>query len=181
MPEKRRWQDVEGLETVQTIVRKCLPQWDTGLRPVQLELVSAIPDGDDVLCCAATGDGKSCAFSVPPIILREYNEHPGLYVAGLPTRKRPIAVVITPTKGLAENLVHELSLLGVSAFSYCSETLTEAHTIFPRCCHGFRDKPRHRCSHVIVLFPFVWFPCLPLVEAEKWFPDSLRVRIAARA
>ncbi|KAF4622465.1 hypothetical protein D9613_009317 [Agrocybe pediades] len=126
MPEKRRWQDIEGLETVQTIVRKCLPQWDTGLRPVQLELVSAILDGDDVLCCAATGDGKSCAFSVPPIILREYNEHPGLYVAGLPTRKRPIAVVIKPTKGLAENLVHELSLLGVSAFSYYSEALTEA-------------------------------------------------------
>ncbi|KAF9549601.1 hypothetical protein CPC08DRAFT_699473 [Agrocybe pediades] len=117
MLEKRRRQDIEGLETVQTIAQKCLPQWHTGLRPVQLELVSGILDGDDVLCCAPTCDGRSCAFSVPPIVLREYNEHPGLYVAGLPTRKRPIAV---------ENLVHELSLLGVSAFSYCSEALTEA-------------------------------------------------------
>ncbi|KAF9563026.1 hypothetical protein CPC08DRAFT_633393 [Agrocybe pediades] len=71
--------------------------------------------------------GKSCAFSVPPIVLREYNKNQDLYVTGLPTRKRPIAVVITPTKGLAGNLVHELSLLGVSAFSYCSESLTEAH------------------------------------------------------
>jgi hypothetical protein len=62
---------------------------------------------------------------------------------GLPTRAKPIGVVITPTKGLANNIVcsfaaffihlftarykvDELSKLNVSGFSYCSETLTEA-------------------------------------------------------
>ena len=69
-----------------------------GLHPVQLELVSAIPDGQDILCCTATGNGKSAAFAVPALVLLKYNAHPDAYPAGLPTRKRPIGVVITPTR-----------------------------------------------------------------------------------
>ena len=101
-----RWQDPIGLETIQTIVKKLIPTWMDGLHPVQLELVSAILDGQDILCCTATGDGKSAAFAVPALVLLEYNAHPDAYPAGLPTRKRPIGVVITPTKGLANNIVH---------------------------------------------------------------------------
>jgi superfamily II DNA/RNA helicase len=100
-----RWQDPSGLETINTIVEKLIPTWTDGLHAVQLELVSAILDGKDVLCCTATGDGKSAAFSVPTLVLSEYNKHPEAYVAGLPTRKRPIGVVVTPTKGLADNIV----------------------------------------------------------------------------
>ena len=102
------WQDPIGLETIQTIVKKIIPTWTDGLHPVQLELVSAILDGQDILCCTATGDGKSAAFAVPALVLLEYNAHPDAYPAGLPTRKRPIGVVITPTKGLAINIVHFL-------------------------------------------------------------------------
>jgi superfamily II DNA/RNA helicase len=58
-------------------------------------------DGDDVLCCTATGDGKSAAFYVPILVINEYNAHPHLYPAGLPTKLGPVGVVITPTKGLA--------------------------------------------------------------------------------
>ena len=86
-----RWQDPIGLETIQTIVKKT---WTDGLHPVQLELVSGILDGQDILCCA--------------LVLLECNAHPDAYPAGLPTRKRPIGVVITPTKGLANNIVHFL-------------------------------------------------------------------------
>ncbi|KAF8219123.1 hypothetical protein L208DRAFT_1343138, partial [Tricholoma matsutake] len=59
-------------------------------------------------------------------ILTEYNRHLDKYPAGLPTRKRPIGVVITPMKGLTNNIVFELSKLNISAFSYCHETLSKA-------------------------------------------------------
>ncbi|PPQ98765.1 hypothetical protein CVT26_014348 [Gymnopilus dilepis] len=126
MSAKPRWQDPDGLTTINTIVKKLVPSWTNGLHPVQLELVSAILDGEDVLCCTATGNGKSAAFAIPPIVLLEYNRSPGIYTAGLPTRTKPIGVVITPTKGLADNIVHGLSEMNVSGLSYCKETLTEA-------------------------------------------------------
>ena len=103
-----RWQDPEGLNTINTIVKKLIPKWTNGLHAVQLNLVSAILDGKHVLLCTATGDGKSAAFSIPTLVLLEYNKHPESYVAGLPTRKQPIGVVVTPTKGLADNIVYYL-------------------------------------------------------------------------
>ncbi|KIJ92170.1 hypothetical protein K443DRAFT_108621, partial [Laccaria amethystina LaAM-08-1] len=118
MARQPRWQDPEGLNTINTIVKKLVPNWTNGLHAVQLELVSAILDGKDSLCCTATGEGKSAAFSIPTLVLLEYNKHPNTYVAGLPTRKRPIGVVVTPTKGLADNIVHELLKLNISGFSY---------------------------------------------------------------
>jgi superfamily II DNA/RNA helicase len=111
MAQGPRWQDPVGLETINTIVKKLIPTWTNGLHEVQLELVSAMLDREDVLCCTATGDGKSAAFSVPSIVLLEYNKHPEAYVAGLPSRKRPIGVVITPTKGLADNIVRLIEIL----------------------------------------------------------------------
>jgi superfamily II DNA/RNA helicase len=105
MASRARWQDPIGLETINTIVKTLIPTWTDGLHSVQLELISTILDGQDILCCTATGDGKSAAFSIPCLVLMEYNEHPNQYPAGLPTRKRPIGVVITPTKGLANNIV----------------------------------------------------------------------------
>jgi len=100
------WQDPISLETIQTIVRMIIPTWRDGLHPVQLKLVSSILDGQDIFCCTATGDRKSAAFAIPGLILAKYNAHPDAYPARLPTQKRPIGVVITPTKGLANNIVH---------------------------------------------------------------------------
>ena len=74
------------------------------LHPVQLELVSAVLNSHNILCCTATGDGKSAAFTIPGLVLK-YNAHLDAYPAGLPTWKRPIGVVITPTKGLSNNII----------------------------------------------------------------------------
>ena len=90
---------------IKTIIKKLIPNWMNRLHVVQLELVAAILDGKSVLCCTVTGDRKSAAFLVSILVLLEYNKHPEVYVAGLPTRKQPIRVVITPTKGLADNIV----------------------------------------------------------------------------
>jgi hypothetical protein len=80
-------------------MKKLIPAWKDGL-----DLASAKLGGDDILCCTTTGDGKSAAFSVP-ILLTEYNKNPALYAAGLPTRSNPVGVIVTPTKGLAANIV----------------------------------------------------------------------------
>jgi len=69
MPQGPCWQDLSGFETIKTIVKKLIPTWMNGLHVVQLKLISAILDGKDVLCCTATGDGKSAAFSVPTLVL----------------------------------------------------------------------------------------------------------------
>ena len=100
-----RWQDPVGLETLNVIVKKTVPAWTNGLNPFQLEVVSGILDGKDILCCTATGDGKSAAFAIPCLVLLEYNKNPQVYPTGLPTRTTPIGIVITPTKGLANNIV----------------------------------------------------------------------------
>ena len=91
--------------TINTIVKKLIPRWTSGLCVVQLDLISAILDGEDILCCTATGDGKLAAFSVPTLVLLEYNKYPEMYPAGLPTWTRPVGVIITPMKGLADNTV----------------------------------------------------------------------------
>ncbi|KAJ7130700.1 P-loop containing nucleoside triphosphate hydrolase protein [Mycena filopes] len=113
-----RWQSPIGRSTLNGIVKKLVPQWTAGLRPVQEDLVSAILDNDNILCCTATGDGKSCAFSIPILVLNEYNTNLAEYPAGLPTRLNPVGLVVTPTKGLAANII--------AAFAYSRESLAEA-------------------------------------------------------
>ncbi|KAJ7804881.1 hypothetical protein B0H14DRAFT_3773290 [Mycena olivaceomarginata] len=73
----------------------------------------------------ATGGGKSAVFAVPIIVLKEMARNPDLY-PDLPTRALPMGIVITPTKGLAANIVLELKKLNVPAFAYCHETVTAA-------------------------------------------------------
>ncbi|KAJ7436651.1 P-loop containing nucleoside triphosphate hydrolase protein [Mycena galericulata] len=126
IPRTPRWQDPIGRETANKIVKKLVPEWKAGLRPVQEDLVSAILDGDDLLCCTATGDGKSGAFSIPILVLNEYNTNRTLYPAGLPTRLNPVGIVVTPTKGLAANIVLELTRMKISAFAYSREPLGDA-------------------------------------------------------
>ncbi|KDR74828.1 hypothetical protein GALMADRAFT_1334327, partial [Galerina marginata CBS 339.88] len=131
-----RWQDPTGLETINTIVKKLVPTWTNGLHAVQLEPISAILDRKDVLCCTATGDGKSAAFSVPTLVLLEYNKHPDVYITGLPSRERLMGVVVTPTKGLADNIVHLSVVFRCSAYklgatkftSFRNSTSAHSHT-----------------------------------------------------
>ncbi|KAF8161031.1 hypothetical protein B0H34DRAFT_652269, partial [Crassisporium funariophilum] len=98
-------QDLVGLETIKAIVNKVIPAWTNGLHTFQLNLVSGILDGKHMLCCTATGDRKSVAFTIPCLVLFEYNNNPAAYSHGLPTQAKTIRIVITPTKGLANNIV----------------------------------------------------------------------------
>jgi len=122
------WQDPIGLETICTIMKKIIPTWMDGLHLVQLKLVSAILDGQDILCCTATGDAKSAAFAIPGLVLVKYNAHLDAYPARLPTQKRPIGVAITPTKGLANNIVHFPCF-----FMFCAHNFLGFRTVKTEC------------------------------------------------
>ena len=104
MPPKYRWQDPEGRATIIKIIKELVPKWDEGLHTWQLSLVVWILDGEDVLCCTATGDGKSTLFATSIIVLLEMARNPGLY-PDLPYRSNPIGLVVMPTKGLSTNIV----------------------------------------------------------------------------
>ncbi|KAJ6564483.1 hypothetical protein B0H19DRAFT_991336 [Mycena capillaripes] len=104
MAPRYHWRGPQGHRTITTIVKKLIPQWKNGLYPTQHNLVARVLDGEDILCCMATGGGKSALFSVPILILREMARNPRLY-PDLPTRALPQGIVITPTKGLAANIV----------------------------------------------------------------------------
>ncbi|KAJ7643002.1 P-loop containing nucleoside triphosphate hydrolase protein [Mycena polygramma] len=125
MAPRYRWSDPQGLSTLKIIVKKEISQWKDGLYPEQENIVIRVLDGQDILCGMTTGAGKSGMFAVPIIVLREMARNRQLY-PDLPIRELPMGIVVTPTKGLAANIVHELSKLGVPAFAYCHETVTDA-------------------------------------------------------
>ncbi|KAJ6471023.1 P-loop containing nucleoside triphosphate hydrolase protein [Mycena sanguinolenta] len=121
----RKWQTETGYATIRRIVSEKIPQWTGGLHEWQVTVVAWILDGEDVLCVTTTGDGKSALFAVPMIILLEVAANPAAY-PGFMKYKKPVALVIAPTKGLAANIVFELAVLGVPALAYTSDVLADA-------------------------------------------------------
>ncbi|THU79606.1 hypothetical protein K435DRAFT_622475, partial [Dendrothele bispora CBS 962.96] len=75
-----------------------------------------------------TGSGKASLFTVPLVVHRELSNNPDHYPA-LPVQENAVAMVITPTKGLANSIIHELEHFGLRGLSYCRETISEYRTI----------------------------------------------------
>ncbi|KAJ6557447.1 P-loop containing nucleoside triphosphate hydrolase protein, partial [Mycena capillaripes] len=108
------------------VVEEKIPEWTGGLHDWQVIVVAWILDGEDVLCITATGDGKSAIFAVPMIVLLEVAQNPTKYRGFAVNQKKPVGIVIAPTKGLSTNIVYELTQLRVPALACTRETLTEA-------------------------------------------------------
>lgn len=100
----RFWQTPDGLDAIDAIVKKRVGHWENGLRESQRDIVSKIMDEEDILWITATGDGKSAAFTIPILIHDEVHASPELYPSFQP-RERAVGLVVTPTKGLAANIV----------------------------------------------------------------------------
>ncbi|KAJ7157225.1 P-loop containing nucleoside triphosphate hydrolase protein [Mycena filopes] len=123
----RKWKSKAGYTNIRRIVAEKIPQWTGGLREWQVLVVAWILDGEDVLCVTATGDGKSVLFAVPILVLLEVAKNPALYPGfGDQKKKRPVGLVIAPTKGLAANIMFELEALGIAALACTREALTDA-------------------------------------------------------
>jgi ATP-dependent RNA helicase RhlE len=79
----------------------------TDTRPIQSAVITLSLAGDDLIACAETGSGKTCAFVVPMLqrILREG-------VVDIPAAKKSRVLVLAPTRELAvqiEDEIHGLS------------------------------------------------------------------------
>ncbi|THU98200.1 hypothetical protein K435DRAFT_605301, partial [Dendrothele bispora CBS 962.96] len=97
----------QGQEALKLIVKKLIPQWSDGLRDFQAEYIPLILD---LFTITATGNGKSALFAVPILVHTEISRNPDLYPSfSVNIRKKPAGIVITPTKGLANNIVHVLN------------------------------------------------------------------------
>ncbi|KAK1235737.1 hypothetical protein PQX77_001025 [Marasmius sp. AFHP31] len=123
MPTVLKWTDSDGLQIIQDVVTRCIPQWPNGLFEYQLKTISKILEGESVILFAGTGGGKAALFTIPLVIHREVQAHPGLYPY-IPSRKNPAAIVVTPTKGLSNSICHEAESFGLTALSYCHQTIT---------------------------------------------------------
>ncbi|KAJ7631493.1 hypothetical protein B0H17DRAFT_962388, partial [Mycena rosella] len=104
----RKWQTSEGHAIIRQIMKKKIPEWEGGLHDWQVIVASRglILDGEDALCVTATGDSKSAIFSVPMIVPLEVARNPTAY-RGYVSPKKPVGIVIVPTKGLSTNIVRD--------------------------------------------------------------------------
>ncbi|KAF9015921.1 hypothetical protein BDZ89DRAFT_1141828 [Hymenopellis radicata] len=125
MPTNIAWNTPEGKAAVYDIVVKRIPAWTNGLHERQEGPILLILDRKEVLLCTATGDGKSALFTVPILCHQEVSRHPELY-PNFAVRKLPVGLVVTPTKGLAKNIVKSLAEHGISALAYDRETISAA-------------------------------------------------------
>ena len=82
----------EELNLIPAITQALAEQGYTAPTPIQAQAIPPALEGRDVLGCAQTGTGKTCAFAAP--ILQRLN---GPVPAGRPVR----ALVLTPTRELA--------------------------------------------------------------------------------
>lgn len=110
------WKDSEGHEFLNKLVKKLIPAWHNGLREQQDDVLGFILDGEDVFYSTATGGGKTAAIVVPVLVHWELKQNGHLYPSTPQTRirEKPVGLVVTPTKGLADNLVRNTSFYSIT-------------------------------------------------------------------
>jgi superfamily II DNA helicase RecQ len=110
----------------------------SSLRPHQYDICSALLSGRDAFALMATGSGKSLAFQLPPVLLRDCVSGVGSSSSSMSVNAsvnksaaRAWSLVICPLISLAEDQVAELNAIGVPVSKVhvtYSHTHTHAHT-----------------------------------------------------
>lgn len=122
----------EGVQIVNSIVKKLILKWNNGLREFQLLCIPKILNLEDVFAIEATGGGKSALFGVPILVHLEISRNPASYPAfNVPIRSNPVGVVVTPTKGLASDIVRILKIdlyLQANSFDFRSSDCKRTST-----------------------------------------------------
>ena len=104
----------EGMTLSEPIMRALTEKNYETPTPIQSQAIPVALEGHDILGCAETGSGKTCAFGLPLI----------QYVLDSPPRRMgdgPLAIVLAPTRELAQQIQVELR-----AFSNCCKGLRVA-------------------------------------------------------
>lgn len=77
--------------------------------------------GKDVMCCAQTGSGKTCAFLVPVLSKIDINQATGAVGCQVGTPAQPKAVILAPTRELCSQIHLEALKLTFASPIRCSE------------------------------------------------------------
>ncbi|HEX4347071.1 MAG TPA: DEAD/DEAH box helicase [Vicinamibacterales bacterium] len=79
----------------------------TETRPIQSAVIQLALGGNDLIACAETGTGKTCAFVVP-ILQRLLTDDAGGDVAGVKAGTKSRVLVLAPTRELAVQIEDEI-------------------------------------------------------------------------
>ncbi|KAF9011473.1 hypothetical protein BDZ89DRAFT_1143257 [Hymenopellis radicata] len=120
-----RWNSAEGRAAAKLVVENRISSWKDGLRAHQEDPILFILNGEDVVLSIATGAGKSALFMVPLLCHLEISKNPNRYPP-LPVKTTPVGIIVTPTNGLASNIVKHLEEYEITALAYCKETVVAA-------------------------------------------------------
>lgn len=93
--------DFAGLELAEPILRAIATEGYTIPTPIQSKAIPALRDGRDLLGVAQTGTGKTAAFALPLL-------HRLAGQKGKPQRNRPRALILAPTRELADQIAGSL-------------------------------------------------------------------------
>jgi superfamily II DNA helicase RecQ len=140
----------------------------SSLRPHQYDICSALLSGRDAFALMATGSGKSLAFQLPPVLLRDCVSGVGsssssssssssmsVSVNGSVNKSaaRAWSLVICPLISLAEDQVAELNAIGVPVSKvHVTYSHTHAHTHAHTHIHTYTTRhmdnksQSHTCS-----------------------------------
>lgn len=88
------------LGLIEPIVRAVSAKGYETPSPIQAQAIPVALEGKDILGCAQTGTGKTCAFALP-ILQRLAETHTGKQRKGSPYGRSPRALVLCPTRELA--------------------------------------------------------------------------------
>ncbi|KAL0565337.1 hypothetical protein V5O48_016686 [Marasmius crinis-equi] len=127
MPTSFPFRSPTGSSTVDIIVQKLVKHWPNGLKAFQKDSILKILDRQQVLCITATGDGKSALFAIPILVHSEIGKSPSEYPQfHVSVREKAVGLVVTPTKGLANNIVRELGQFNIAGFAYTHDNVSKA-------------------------------------------------------
>ncbi|GLQ96019.1 DEAD/DEAH box helicase [Dyella mobilis] len=94
----------ESLGLVPALLRALADQGYAEPTPIQAGAIPVVLEGHDLLAAAQTGTGKTAAFSLPLLQRMSQGSQPGI--------RRPRALVLTPTRELAAQILDNVRVYG---------------------------------------------------------------------
>ncbi|KAE9392208.1 hypothetical protein BT96DRAFT_1000613 [Gymnopus androsaceus JB14] len=131
MPPTIAFTSSEGMNIIESIVKKRVTKFPNGLCELQKICIPKILNQEDVFAINVTGGGKSALFAIPILIHLEINQNLTLYpIFTIHIWEKLVGIVVTPTKGLANDIVAKLmSNFEILAFAYTHDNVSAAwHT-----------------------------------------------------
>ena len=95
----------ESLNIIEPILRSLKEEGYTIPTPIQLQAIPIVLQGTDLIGCAQTGTGKTCAFAVPILQLLSKNK-------SFDKKRRIRSLIVTPTRELAIQIEESFKAYG---------------------------------------------------------------------